>query len=219
MAARPRNGPDRSDSATLVLADEHPTCRVLGPGDRYGIWVQGCPLTCRECVSPQWLPFDAGTPHPVEDVAARVVQHARDGLTISGGEPFSQAEALAELIDRIRTVRDLSVMSYTGHTLEYLRTRGTQGQQGLLDRLDLLVDGPYLPKRHADLAWRGSDNQRIHLLTDRHPSHEIPDRGVGLQVELTAERDVHWMGVPPTRGFLTKWKSLLEHGIQDPEGQ
>lgn len=192
----------------LRIADVHVRCTVLGPGTRFVVWVQGCPLSCRECVSPQWIPAGGGELADVGELADRVVREAADGLTVSGGEPFAQADAVAELIRRVREQRDLSVMAYSGFTLEHLRRHGTPGQRRLLDSLDILVDGPYLPERHADLRWRGSANQHLHLLTGRHAA-PADDRGAGLQVEVTAEGLVQWLGVPPTAGFRGRFEAVL----------
>ncbi|NJP91720.1 radical SAM protein [Nonomuraea sp. FMUSA5-5] len=187
--------------SVVMVADTHPACEVLGPGVRYCVWVQGCPLRCRGCVSPEWIPFEGGTAVPVADLADEIVRTAADGLTLSGGEPFAQAQALAELVTRVRARRDLSVMSYSGHTLEWLRRHGDEHQRRLLSLLDLLVDGPYVAGRHAALRWRGSANQRLHRLTDRHRDLPGPDESAGLRIEITPDRRVHWLGVPPVPGF------------------
>jgi anaerobic ribonucleoside-triphosphate reductase activating protein len=183
------------------MADLHPACRVLGPGNRFVVWVQGCPLSCPDCVSPQWIPFTGGLRRDVEELADDIVARAVDGLTLSGGEPFAHAEALAQLVRSVRRQRDLSVMSYSGFPIEYLRARGSAAQRALLAELDILVDGPYVRTRHAALRWRGSANQRIHVLTPRHADLDAPDEFAGLQFEVTAEGDLHWMGVPPVGGF------------------
>jgi anaerobic ribonucleoside-triphosphate reductase activating protein len=98
-------------------------------------------------------------------------------------------------------------MSYTGFTLEHLRRHGDAGQHDLLGRLDVLVDGPYLAARHAELRWRGSDNQRVHLLSDRH-APAADDRSAGI--ELHAGRDdVMWIGVPPVPGFRDRFEQAM----------
>jgi anaerobic ribonucleoside-triphosphate reductase activating protein len=185
----------------LSVADLHPACRVLGPGTRYVVWVQGCPLSCPDCVSPQWIPFAGGSPIDVDELAEAVVTRAVDGLTLSGGEPFAHAEPLLRLVRAVRRRRDLSMMSYSGFPIEHLRARGSTAQRALLHELDILVDGPYVRGRHAALRWRGSANQRVHVLTPRHADLDPADDCAGLQFEVTAAGDLHWMGVPPTRGF------------------
>ncbi|GFJ85694.1 4Fe-4S single cluster domain-containing protein [Phytohabitans houttuyneae] len=152
----------------LRVAETQPRCTVLGPGVRFGVWVQGCGIGCAGCISPQWIPAEGGSWLPVAELAERIVHEAVDGLTLSGGEPFDQAGAAADLVRRVRARRDMSVLSYTGYTLSHLRRHGTPDQHALLDALDLLVDGPYLRAKHADLRWRASTNQRVHHLTGRH---------------------------------------------------
>jgi anaerobic ribonucleoside-triphosphate reductase activating protein len=132
-----------------------------------------------------------------------------EGVTFSGGEPMSQAAALVALIDQLRC-RDLSFVCYTGFTLEYLRQNGTSAQRALLERLDILIDGPYVASRHTDLRWRGSDNQRVLLLTDRyrHLSPLLNDRGSWLEIEYASDGSVHWMGIPP-KGFRVAFEQAL----------
>lgn len=193
----------------IQVAQTHPACRVLGPGCRFVVWVQGCGIGCRSCVSPQWIPFDGGRPTPVPDLAARILATDVDGLTFSGGEPFAQAGALADLVALVRAGRDLSVLSYSGYTIEHLRRHGTPDQHRLLAALDVLVDGPYLEARQASLRWRGSANQRVHLLTDRHADlADDPDTSAGLQFEIGPDATVRWLGVPPVAGLRQR---LEEH--------
>lgn len=204
----------RSDRV-LQVAGTVDRCEVLGPGSRFVIWVQGCPLRCAGCVAPETLPFDGGEAVPVADLAERILATPQlDGVTFSGGEPFAQAEALAHLVDLVREARDISVMSYSGYALRWLERRGSAGQLGLLRRLDILVDGPYRRELHDALLWRGSSNQRIHLLTSRHASlAAVPDVSAGLQV-LVGSEGLRWLGVPPTVGFREALEQrLAEAGI------
>jgi len=199
-----------SEPSYLRVAELHPHCEVLGPGDRFVVWVQGCGIGCIECTSPDWIPFDRGRMTAVAELAERVAAEAVDGLTVSGGEPFAQADAVADLVEAVRARRDLSVMSYTGYTREHLARHGAAGQRRLLGRLDLLVDGPYLRTRHADLLWRGSINQRIHVLTPRHADvADRLDRGVGLQLEVGADATVRWLGVPARPGFRQQFEQAM----------
>jgi anaerobic ribonucleoside-triphosphate reductase activating protein len=192
----------------IRLAETHPRCTVLGPGIRFAVWVQGCPLHCTECTSPAWIPQAGGVEVGVGELADRIIDQAVDGLTISGGEPFAQAAALSAVVRRVRAARDISVMSYTGYVLEHLRRHGDTAQHRLLESLDILVDGPYLANRHAELRWRGSANQRLHYLTDRHRP-QADDDGAGLQIELGADGAVRWLGVPAVRQFRVEFERRL----------
>jgi anaerobic ribonucleoside-triphosphate reductase activating protein len=149
---------------------------------------------------PETLPFEGGEEVEVQALARELAgDPGIEGVTFSGGEPMAQAPALCRLIDRVRDARDLSMLSYTGYTLEALQRSGTPAQRALLDRLDVLIDGPFLRQRQTDLRWRGSDNQRVHFLTPRHRSFHASteDRGAWVEVEVSADGAVHWMGIPP----------------------
>ncbi|MFJ3308175.1 4Fe-4S single cluster domain-containing protein [Streptomyces sp. NPDC086549] len=178
-------------------------CAVLGPGTRAVIWVQGCPLRCHGCVAAETLPFEGGTARPVAELADWLCGLSGvEGVTLSGGEPFSQAGALAALLDAVRERRpDFGAMAYSGFRYEALR-RGDPDRRELLRRLDLLVDGPYVAARHGSLRWRGSDNQRLIVLGDRyaHVAAE-PDTSAGIELSVAADGSLSWAGVPPTPGF------------------
>src|SRR6185437_8768369 len=100
------------------------------------------------------------------------------------------------LLDEVRAVRpEFTAMSYSGFTHAALR-RGTPAQRALLDRLDLLVDGPYQVARHGDLRWRGSANQRLIALTDRYRQvFTEPDVGAGIEFTVGIDRTLSWAGV------------------------
>lgn len=134
---------------------------VDGPGIRVAIFVQGCPRRCEGCHNPESHPFGTGTDMTVDELFERVRKNplAR-GVTLSGGEPFSQAGPLTALARRLKAA-GYEVASYTGYTFEQL-CAGTDDQRALLGTLDVLVDGEFvLAKRNLDLRFRGSENQRI----------------------------------------------------------
>jgi anaerobic ribonucleoside-triphosphate reductase activating protein len=174
------------------------------------VWVQGCPLACRNCISPQWIQFDGGRAVAVDDLASEIASTTVDGLTISGGEPFAQAGALARLVTGVRKRRDLSVMCFTGYTFDHLRRHGGAAAWALLSQVDLLVDGPYVEESHDNLRWRASSNQRIHQLSQRHAGElDGPDTGAGLEIEVLADGAVQWLGVPSVAGFRTSFERAL----------
>ena len=135
---------------------------VDGPGFRFSCFVQGCPHHCPGCHNPDSHDPSGGTEMTVEDVAAQMLGNPMtDGLTLTGGEPFAQAEDCLTLA-RIAREHGLNVWGYSGWTYEHLLNHGTDEQQALLKELDVLVDGPFLlEQRSLSLAWRGSHNQRI----------------------------------------------------------
>lgn len=135
---------------------------VDGPGFRFACFVQGCPHGCPGCHNPDSHDPSGGREMTVEEVAAEMLGNPlTDGLTLSGGEPFAQAEDCLALA-KIAHGHGLNVWSYSGWTFEYLRDQGTPEQKALLAELDVLVDGPFLlSERTLSLPWRGSRNQRV----------------------------------------------------------
>lgn len=198
-------------TTALHVASMDKQCRALGPGVRAVVWLQGCCFRCPGCIAPEMLTFRGGSPMAVDALADELLaMDAIDGVTFSGGEPFMQATALASLIDRVREHRDLSFISYTGFTIEELRDRGEQGQMHLLSRLDLLIDGRYLRDRHTTLMWRGSDNQRIHFLSERHADlrNSVDEAAVSLHLTIDEDGSFHWAGISP-KGF----RQAVEDGL------
>lgn len=148
-----------------------PQTRTLGPYIRFGIWVQGCPRRCVGCMTPAAQAQDGGTLMSVNALSRQITAtQGVEGLTISGGEPFAQAEALARLLQKVKTTHDLGVIVYTGYELDELRRMATDSKaiDELLKQIDLLIDGPYVERLNDGLSLRGSSNQRLHLLTQRY---------------------------------------------------
>ena len=207
-----------ADRSILHIARRSARCTVLGPGVRAVLWVQGCPFRCRGCVAPETLPFVGGTPEQVDALAAELCMLPDiEGITISGGEPFAQAPALCALIDSIHERRpDLTFMSYTGYRIEQLQGRGTNAQKNLLNKVDILVDGPYLRERHTDLRWRGSSNQRILFLSSRYRqlAETVHELGTWIEFEFGGDGSLHWMGIPPV-GFRKAFElEMTQRGIK-----
>jgi len=156
----------------IALASTVPVTEAEGPGRRFALWVQGCPLRCPGCCNPEYLRFDGGTPTPVTELVDEILATPGiEGVTLLGGEPFSHAEGLAELSHQVR-LAGLSVMIFTGNTIDEIRAGGhtdDRHRERLLRECDLLVDGPYLRENHTtNMRWIGSTNQRVHFLTDRY---------------------------------------------------
>lgn len=143
----------------------------LGPGKRVGLWLRGCRRACPGCMAPEL--WEQSHPVPLAEVAQELAPYLAlgDGLTISGGEPFDQAPALLKLVRLLRADwPQLEVLCYSGYLFEELEAKGA-AEAELLSELDLLLDGPYLQDLPNTLLWRGSDNQRLHLLSARAQRH------------------------------------------------
>ncbi len=137
---------------------------VDGPGIRFAVFCQGCPHHCEECHNPETHDFDGGTVCSIEKLLAEIDKDPLlAGVTFSGGEPFCQPEAFASLARKVKE-RNLSVVSFSGYTLEQLQELSVRKPAvgELLALTDILIDGPYQKeKRDLTLAFRGSSNQRV----------------------------------------------------------
>jgi len=192
---------------------------TLGPGRRVALWVQGCSRRCPGCLSPELFERRTSARRPVA-VVLRAITAAGpcDGLTISGGEPFEQAEALCRLVDDVRRVAGLEILVYTGCTIEELRSSGGAALR-LLERIDMLVDGPYREELPDTRIWRGSDNQRLHLLTTRARRHAADvdrtwDACRELRVLVDEAERVTILGIP-RRGFRSEFaRAMRTRGVE-----
>lgn len=195
-------------------------CETLGPGRRWVLWVAGCSRRCPGCVADPILDSTSGETWTVAELAERILQGGEaDGITFSGGEPFEQAASLAALAQSVRAGRDFSVMAYSGFTLAELRRSAQPDHHALLDQLDILVDGPFVQGRAADLLWRGSSNQRVHVLTPRHAdlAAHVDGPGAGLEFRIRPNGEYFWAGVPtPGFGELLR-EQLATMGIESVE--
>jgi anaerobic ribonucleoside-triphosphate reductase activating protein len=150
---------------------------------------------------------------PVADVLAWIASRGPiDGLTISGGEPFDQPEALEALIRGFRGLRQqpgsADVLVYSGYAASRLRRLHSP----LFDLADAVVAGPYQAGTAGD-ARRGSGNQQIHTNTCLGRTRYGPGHvRRGLQA-VTAGGSLWMIGIP-REGDMERLESVLaERGV------
>ncbi len=153
-----------------------------GPGRRAVIWAQGCSLHCDGCCNPDAQDSQGGTDMPVGDVVAWVRSTSDiEGITVSGGEPLQQPDAVEALLRKVRKATDLSVVLFTGYEWNYLP--GKPRLMNVARLADVVVAGPYRKRQHLGYALLGSTNQTIHLLTDRYTLTDL-EAVPGMEVVL-----------------------------------
>lgn len=138
---------------------------VDGPGLRMVIWTQGCIHNCKGCHNPQTHTLNEGYEVDSKEVIEKIKSlKLQRGITLSGGEPFLQPEALEEVAKEAKS-RGLDVWAYTGFTFEQLLDKNNKSyfkNLNLLRQVDVLVDGKFIEeKKNISLKFRGSSNQRI----------------------------------------------------------
>jgi len=162
---------------------------VNGPGSRAVVWVQGCKRECGGCFNPASWSFEINQLISVEELANKILSNSNNqGVTFSGGEPFLQATALAELAKRLKAA-GLSVMSFTGFTLGELQANDAPvGAKELLSELDLLIDGPFLESQaiNSPDSLVSSRNQQVRVF---NPEFEDKLNWASDQIEIHVLKD------------------------------
>lgn len=136
---------------------------VDGPGWRFVVFAQGCPHRCPGCQNPQTHDIEGGYESRVGNLIPEIKKNPLlSGVTLSGGDPFAQAEPFALLAAEVHRL-GLNVITYTGWTYEQL-VEGFDSRPGwraLLAETDVLVDGRFLlAEKSLAVPFRGSRNQR-----------------------------------------------------------
>jgi anaerobic ribonucleoside-triphosphate reductase activating protein len=199
----------------VMLSRLHHPVTVLGFGTRVGVWFQGCAIGCRGCISQDtWNPGNPDDAVPVENVLGWIQERGPvDGLTVSGGEPFDQSEALAALVEGFRalpTAAGADVLIYSGYTATALQRRhGDTWRIG-----DATITGPYLAARPGD-ALRGSGNQEIHLHTDLGQARYGSSPPAEGKVQVAATGGQLWMiGIPAPGDMAGLEERLSTRGVK-----
>lgn len=193
---------------TMQIAQIVPCTEAEGPGKRFAVWFQGCPLRCPGCCNPEFLPFKGGHARTLAELTDELTR-ARDesgveGITLMGGEPTAHA-AGALALARVSRQLGLSVMVFSGYTLEELRARDDATITKLIATTDILVDGPYVREQpDTERRWIGSRNQRIHFLTPRY-SYDAQWRQKNT-LEIRVDKDGISVNGFPAADAVGLWK-------------
>jgi len=136
------------------------TSHANGPGCRFVVWVQGCSRQCPECFNPQTHDPCGGYELDIAEIIRQIPLTKVIGITLSGGEPFEQAEELLALLEEIGR-KGLNRLVYTGYTYEELLAQESRVFKKCLSEIDILIDGTYEKETPPYLPWTGSGNQRV----------------------------------------------------------
>ena len=124
---------------------------VDGPGVRYVVFVQGCPMRCAYCHNPDTWEMNAGTLMEPEEILQNYERNEPfyngGGITVTGGEPLMQIDFLLELFTLchargIHTCLDSSGIAY--------RPDGNPEWLAKLDQLCEVTDLVMLDIKHID---------------------------------------------------------------------
>jgi anaerobic ribonucleoside-triphosphate reductase activating protein len=186
----------------LNIAHICPETRALGPGLRAVVWVQGCCFNCPGCIAPEWINYRIAKLISPESLAEKLLSNPNiEGLTFSGGEPMLQPAGLAKLAQIARKKKDISIICYTGFTLEQLiKNPPSPGVHDLLSQIDVLIDGPYVDTLNNDKGLKGSSNQRVHFLTDRLKEFDFESSPRTFEIQIYND-NILLVGIPTKTGL------------------
>ncbi|MDD4036340.1 MAG: anaerobic ribonucleoside-triphosphate reductase activating protein [Bacilli bacterium] len=150
---------------TIRLASTIQTDSIVdGEGIRTVIWTQGCPHKCPNCHNPSTHNPNGGFLMDVDNIKSEILSlKGQDGITLSGGEPFEQVEAVYEIAVFAKGL-GLTVWCYSGYTFEKLLVMAKENNMYMkaLQAIDVLIDGKFVDTlKSFNLMYRGSSNQRI----------------------------------------------------------
>ena len=186
----------------ISLARIYYPVKVLGPGNRVGIWMNGCDRKCVGCISPELQMYDKAKEVSIDEIIKMInrIKVPIDGFTISGGEPFYKPEALNKLVKAIAGICD-DILIFSGYTIEELKARSDKAVDSILDICAALIDGPYVEKLNDNIGLKGSSNQRCWIF-------KYPNKYVGIEIverrlqSVVYKNKVLMIGIPQGETFL-----------------
>lgn len=126
---------------------------VDGPGIRSLLFLQGCNRHCDGCHNVSTWETDKGTLYETAELAKIIRENCRNRkITITGGEPMYQKDALGELLEELE---GFDICLYTSHSLEEI-------PDSILSRLKYVKVGAYDKElRCSTIPFIGSSNQKF----------------------------------------------------------
>ena len=155
-----------------------------GEGVRISLFVSGCTNHCKNCFQPETWDFEYGKPY-TKETEAEILNFLKNdfckGLSLLGGDPFefSNQEELVKLCKKVKECYpNKDIWAWTGFILDQDLLDGGRRHGPMTDELlsyiDVLVDGPFVEeKKNIQLAFRGSENQRVIDLKKSLAQNEI----------------------------------------------
>ncbi len=168
---------------------------TLGVGKRIGVWFQGCSIKCKGCMSKYTWEFDKKYVRDVNEVLREILSYPSKNITISGGEPFDQPEALGYLLKKLKLNGFKDILVYTGYEYEEIKDR----YKDILKYIDVLISGRFVEGLETEYIWKGSDNQKMHIFNKKlekiYNEYRKEKKNKHLQI-VEKNNDIYILGIP-----------------------
>lgn len=124
---------------------------VDGPGIRFVVFMQGCPLRCKYCHNPDSWDFGVGEERSVQDLTQEIIKYknyfgTQGGVTVSGGEPLMQIDFVTELLKSVKSYGINTAVDTSGFTFNLDSEESVKKHQELAKYVDLYL----LDIKHID---------------------------------------------------------------------
>ena len=148
---------------------------VDGPGIRYVVFTQGCPMRCMYCHNPDTWDPNGGREVTVEEILSEFNAnrdfYAKGGITVTGGEPLLQMDFLTELFKQAKSQGIHTCIDTSGITFN---PQNTEKMDILMSYTDLVM----LDIKHIDneehIKLTGKSNTNILQFAKYLEEHKIP---------------------------------------------
>ena len=202
---------------------------VDGPGMRFSVFVQGCSHHCPGCHNPESWAFDAGEEVAIDDVVERIFENKLvSGVTLSGGDPFEQPAACAEIARRVKAA-GRNVWVYTGYLYEDLLQRIA----ALPDGVAVAVGAGADAGAGADIATAANEAAKAPSVAERERLEAVRDllayadvlvdgpfvqakRSLGLKYRGSSNQRLIDMNKTRKAGRVVLWQSFEDYPTKPP---
>ena len=148
---------------------------VDGPGIRFVVFLQGCPMRCLYCHNPDTWQIGTGKAAEADDLLAEYEKnrafYRKGGITVTGGEPLLQMEFVTELFEKAKAAGIHTCIDTSGIVFNPAKTDA-------MDRLMRSTDLVMLDIKHIDAEQHrrltGHDNRNILAFAKYLEQHQIP---------------------------------------------
>lgn len=178
---------------------------VDGPGIRFVVFFQGCPLRCKYCHNPDTWNYDGGEEYSVSDIVSRVVRYKnyygeKGGITVSGGEPLMQIDFIIELFKELKKQGINTAVDTSGYIFDKDNPQTLKKHDELIKHTDLFL----LDIKHI------SDNEHKELTG-------VTNKNTLLFAEYLSEKEKRmWIrhvlvpGITDNDEYLNSLKSFID---------
>ena len=187
-----------------------------GIGKRFAIWTQGCMKRCRNCCNTHMQPIIKKHIVDCDDIIKQI-QYSKtnyniEGITLLGGEPVLQSKGLSYIAKWCRE-NDLSVILFSGYTLEEINTSNFDGALELLKYTDVLIDGEYIDELYDEAQGLIFKLSEENAHTDAGPVPALT-HAVKLLEKIQHDKDLgqRMTGIPSGFSELDELTSGLQPG-------